>query len=85
MIECPSLSSNACSDTVSRSGIFCAFMNAMECCKAEGTVDVFQVVRALRIQKPGAVPTVVSQLWHSPHSNVAKHSVLYTVIMYLGF
>lgn len=46
------------SDTVSRSGVLCAFMNAMECCKTEGTVDVFQVVRALRIQKPGAVTTV---------------------------
>ena len=43
-------------------------MNAMECCKTEGTVDVFQVVRALRIQKPGAVPTVVSQLWHVVHT-----------------
>ena len=59
-----------CSDTVSRFGIFCAFMNAMECCKAEGTVDVFQVVRALRIQKPGVVPTVVRQLWHRTHSIV---------------
>ena len=29
-------------------------------CKTEGVVDVFQVVKALRVQKPGAVPTVVS-------------------------
>ena len=31
-----------------------------ERCKTEGVVDVFQVVKALRVQKPGAVPTVVS-------------------------
>ena len=31
-----------------------------EKCKTEGVVDVFQVVKALRAQKPGAVPTVVS-------------------------
>ena len=29
-------------------------------CKTEGVVDVFQVVKALRVQKPGAVPSVVS-------------------------
>ena len=32
----------------------------MDRCKTEGVVDVFQVVKALRVQKPGAVPTVVS-------------------------
>lgn len=56
------------SDTVSRSGIFCTFVNAMERYDTEGIVDVFQAVRTLRIQKPGAVPLVVSQLWHSPRS-----------------
>ena len=34
-------------------------MNMIECCKTEGIVDVFQVVKALRIQKPGSVLTVV--------------------------
>ena len=33
-------------------------LNAIEMCKTEGVVDVFQVVKALRIQKPGAVLTV---------------------------
>ena len=47
------------SDTVSRSGVFCTLMNMIECCKTEGIVDVFQVVKALRIQKPGSVLTVV--------------------------
>ena len=29
-------------------------------CKTEGVVDVFQVVKALRVQKSGAVHTLVS-------------------------
>ena len=52
--------STTCSDTVSRCGVFCSLINATECCKTEGIVDVFQVVKALRIQKPGSVLTVVS-------------------------
>ena len=48
------------SDTVSRSGMFCAIATTIERCKTEGVVDVFQVVKALRVQKPGAVQTVVS-------------------------
>ena len=50
-----------CSDTVTRSGMFCAIATTIERCKTEGAVDVFQVVKALRVQKPGAVPTVVSR------------------------
>ena len=50
-----------CNDTVTRSGMFCATATTIERCKTEGVVDVFQVVKALRVQKPGAVPTVVSQ------------------------
>ena len=45
---------------VSRSGMFCAIATTIEWCKTEGVVDVFQVVKALRVQKPGAVCTVVS-------------------------
>ena len=44
---------------VSRSGMFCAIATTIERCKVEGVVDVFQVVKALRVQKPGAVRTVV--------------------------
>ena len=50
-----------CSGTVTRSGMFCAIATTIERCKTEGVVDVFQVVKALRVQKPGAVPTVVSK------------------------
>ena len=47
------------SDTVTRSAIFCAVSNVMECCKIEGVVDVFQTVKILRCQRPGAIPSVV--------------------------
>ena len=53
------------SDTVGRSGVFCCVMSAIEACKTESILDVFQVAKALRIQKPGAVPTVVS--YHGSH------------------
>ena len=49
-----------CSDTVSRSGMFCAIATAIDRCKTEGLVDVFQVVKMQRIQKPGLVLDVVS-------------------------
>ena len=50
------------SDTVGRSGMYCAISNALEQCKAEGVVDVFQTVKTVRMQKPGAVSTVVTKL-----------------------
>ena len=40
--------------------MFCAISTIIERCKTEGVVDVFQEVKALRGQKPGAVHTVVS-------------------------
>ena len=66
------------SDTVSRCGVFCSFINATECCKTEGIVDVFQVVKALRNQKPGSVLTVVSL--NNLHVQVAGQLVLYVEI-----
>ena len=48
-----------CSDTVSRSGLYCSVSIALEQCKAEGVVDVFQVTKAIRRSKPGAVTTLV--------------------------
>ena len=47
------------SDTVTRSGMFCVLATVIDRCKTEGIVDVFQVVKALRTSKPGAVPTMV--------------------------
>ena len=40
--------------------MFCAIATTIEWCKTDGVVDMFQVVKALRVQKPGAVRTVVS-------------------------
>ena len=40
--------------------MFCAIATTIERCKTEAVVDVFQVVKALRLQKPGAVANVVS-------------------------
>ena len=68
MTICPL--SYPCSDTVGRCGMFCAIVTAIERCKTEGVVDVFQVVKALRVQKPGAVTTVVS----FAHSLIMRHS-----------
>ena len=45
--------------------MFCSLVNAIEMCKTEGVVDAFQVVKALHIQKPGAVLTVVKTIMHS--------------------
>ena len=42
--------------------MFCAIATTIERCKTEGVVDVFQVVKALRVQKPGAVRTVVCHI-----------------------
>jgi hypothetical protein len=39
--------------------MFCAMATVIDRCKTEGIVDVFQVVKVLRVQKPGAVPTLV--------------------------
>ena len=50
------------SDTVSRSGVYCAVSNAIEQCKTEGVVDVFQTVKNIRMTKPGAVSTLVNTI-----------------------
>uniref|UniRef100_A0A1X7TV44 protein-tyrosine-phosphatase n=1 Tax=Amphimedon queenslandica TaxID=400682 RepID=A0A1X7TV44_AMPQE len=47
-----------CSDTVGRSGVFCAAATTINKCKTEGVIDVFQVLKSQRIQKPGSVQTV---------------------------
>ena len=47
---------------MSRVGVFCCLVNTIELCKTEGSVDVFQVVKAFRTQKPGSVQTVVCML-----------------------
>ena len=43
-----------------RSAIFCAALSAIEQCKTEVAIDIFHVVKGVRMQKPGAVVSVVS-------------------------
>ena len=62
------------SDSVTRSGMFCAMATVIDRCKTEGIVDVFQVVKALRTSKPSAVPTIVST-----HTLCTVYSYLDTV------
>ena len=40
--------------------MFCAIATTIDRCNTERIVDVFQVLKAQRIQKPGSVLTVVS-------------------------
>ena len=40
--------------------MFCAAATTINKCKTEGVIDVFQVLKSQRIQKPGSVQTVVS-------------------------
>ena len=54
-------------------------MNMIECCKTESIVDVFQVVKALRIQNSGSVLTVVGEILLCMHVEVFASSVDNTV------
>ncbi len=49
-----------CSGGIGRTGTFIAIDILLERLKTEGVVDVFQTVRALRLQRIGMVRTVVS-------------------------
>ena len=64
---------------MSRSAIFCAIATTIERCKTEGVVDVFQVVKAMRTQRPGAIQTVVYTLQPSLFS--LSHDILHTIIL----
>jgi len=71
--------------------MFCAIATTIERCKVEGVVDVFQVVKALRVQKPGAVRTVVSYIrwpaWcvlqEAPPPQVQYQTVFEAVLLFL--
>jgi hypothetical protein len=56
------------SDGQGRSGTFAALCSVLERVKTEQVVDVFQTIKALRIQRPGLVKHVVC-------SEVIKHKV----------
>ena len=47
------------SNGLGRSSTFCAIYTTLERFKAEQCVDIFQVVKSLRINRPGAVDSLV--------------------------
>lgn len=47
------------SDGLGRSGTFAALCSVLERVKTEQVVDIFQTIKALRIQRPGLVKNVV--------------------------
>ena len=49
-----------CSDGVGRSGTFCALMFSMNQFKVEHKVDIFQIIKIIRTQRPGSVANAVS-------------------------
>ena len=55
-----SLSPPHCSGGCGRTGTYIAMCLLIDRLKTEGLVDVFQVVRQLRLQRPGMVRSVVS-------------------------
>lgn len=49
-----------CSAGAGRTGSFCALSTALEQVKAEGVLDMFQIVKCLRMQRPHMVQNLVS-------------------------
>ena len=41
--------------------MYCAVSTGLEQCKAEGEIDVFQVVKAIRMNKAGAITNLVQK------------------------
>ena len=57
--------------------MFCAIATTIDRCKTESVVDVFQVVKAQRIQKPGLVLTVVSTPSLKPLMHSLSHNLIH--------
>lgn len=51
------------SNGVGRSGTFCAIASTLERVKQEQVLDVFHTVKSIRASRPGAVETLVSDLY----------------------
>ena len=49
-----------CSDGMGRTGVLITAMSEIERVKVEGEIDIFQTVKAIRVQRPNMVSTVVS-------------------------
>ena len=59
VLTCHGKVSSVYSNGVGRSGAFCGLFTLIEIAKEESDIDVFHKVRAMRIQRPGMVQTVV--------------------------
>ena len=66
---------------MSRSATFCAIMTTIERCKTEGVVDVFQVVKAMRVHKPGAIQTIVCYEHNKIKINIYEVNCLIDLIL----
>ena len=55
---------SSCSDGVHRCGLFCAISIIVEMLKTEQIVDIFQVVKALRLHNPDFVTGLVSHIMY---------------------
>ena len=60
------------SDGIGRSGTFTCIYSQLERIKVEGIADVFQYIKASRLQRPG----LVSELVHSVLLVIHVHSLL---------
>ena len=68
--------------------MFCALVTTINKCKTEQVVDVFQVLKAQRIQKPGSVQTVVSTYYRQYGNSIVLQKqyrdIFLTVCEYLN-
>ena len=59
VVECISPKCH-CSDGAGRSGTFCSLMISINQFKAEQKVDIFEIIKSMRSQRPGMVANAVS-------------------------
>ena len=57
------------SDGIGRSGTFTCIYSQLERIKAEGVADVFQYIKASRLQRPGLVSEVVCSVLLAIHAH----------------
>ena len=65
-----------------RTGVLITAMSEIERVKVEGEVDIFQTIKAIRVQRPNMVSTVVSyKLKHLNYSYI-HFFYIYTIMYY---
>ena len=68
-------------DGMGRTGVFITVMAETERVKVEKEVDIFQTVKAIRVQRPNMVSTVVSLL----HTNIPSDNETISIPLYCLF